>query len=154
MDVLKPVTIDELYITPFTARRVYDEDGVINWVPVERNLNPTGLRTVDFIARSFSAGQSDFKVMARQLGCSVQDLRGFLRTLTGMTADEFRNAYMFRLADDLLRYTAMTVDEVAKRSGLHSASQLCQQFMKHRKITAINRRLALRQPRDEGRYRV
>ena len=131
MDVLKPVTIDELYITPFTARRVYDEDGVINWVPVERNLNPTGLRTVDCIARSFSAGLSDFKVMARQLGCSVQDLRGFLRTLTGMTADEFRNAYMFRLADDLLRYTAMTVDEVLTHVRLYPFGHIFIEEVRH-----------------------
>lgn len=36
-------TLEQLYISPFTARRRYDEDGNVSWVPLERNTEPTGI---------------------------------------------------------------------------------------------------------------
>ena len=50
------MTLDEIYISPFTARRVYSEDGVVSWIPLKRNLEPTGIARLDFIFRSFSEG--------------------------------------------------------------------------------------------------
>ena len=154
MEPIKYLSLDEIYISPFTARRVYDEDGRMKWVAVERNLSPTGQRHLDFIARSMSEGHSDFEWLAARLGCKKTHLWGLLRALTGMSANEFRLAYIFRLADDMLRYTTMTVDEVARHSGCYSASCLCQQFLKYRGFTPAARRRALRGDRDAGKYRV
>ena len=154
MEQIKPLTIDEMYISPFTARRVYDEDGNISWVPLERNLNPTGERHVDALLQAFAEGHSDSKWIAERLGCSREDIWGFVRALTGMSMREFRHAYGFRLADDLLRYTSMTVGEVARRSGFYSASLLCQQYMKYHRQLPLARRRALRAPKDEDKYRV
>ena len=39
MQETKPITLDEIYISPFTARRVYSEDGVVSWIPLKRNLS-------------------------------------------------------------------------------------------------------------------
>lgn len=154
MAEVKLMTIDDLYISPFVARRVYNEDGVKSWVPIERNVNPTGMPVVDFIARSLAEGRSNISWIARQLGCSVTDIIGWCRTMTGMDAREFRRAYMFRLADDLMRYTSLSIDEVARRSGFHSASLLSQQYRKYRNKTAVEVRQTIRQSRDEGRYKV
>jgi len=74
--------------------------------------------------------------------------------LFGMEAREFRRAYMFRLADDLLRYTSMKVDEVARRVGAGSAANLCQLYRDNLRTTPDRRRRALRQARDEDRFRV
>ena len=154
MEEIKALTIEELWISPFTARRVYNEDGVLNWVPLERNLHPTGQRHIDFIARSLSEGHSDFGWMARRLGCRREDLWGLVQVLTGMDVREFRLAWMFRLADELLRYTTLSVGEVARLSGFSSASCICQQYKKYRHFSPNERRRALRREHDAGRYRV
>ena len=151
---LKRMTVDDMYISPFVARRVYNEDGVMSWIPMERNVNPTGIPVVDFIARSLAEGRSNMEWIARQLGCSGTDLHGWSRTMTGMDFREFRRAYLFRLADDLLRYTSLSIDEVARRSGFYSASLLSQQYRKYRNRTPVEVRRSLRQPRDEGRYKA
>lgn len=38
-------TLDQLYITPFTRRKRWDEDGHWQYVNIERNLSPTALPT-------------------------------------------------------------------------------------------------------------
>lgn len=154
MEQPKPLTLDEIYITPFTARRVYSEDGEIRWKPIERNLTPTGERHVDALLQAYARGEGDPRLLARSMGWSADDLRGFVRVLTGLNLQQLRRAYAFRLADDLLRYTSMTIDEVARRAGFYSASQMCQQFRRFRHQLPTERRKALRQPRDEGRYRL
>lgn len=154
MEQIQWITVDELYITPFTSRRVYSEDGAISWMPVERNLTPTGQRHLDFIARSMSEGHADFSWMAQRLRCSTADLCAMIRVLTGMDGRDFRHEYSFRLVDDLLRYTSMTVAEIARRTGFHSASSLCQQYMKYRHFSPDAHRKVIRQERDEGRYRL
>lgn len=154
MAELKLMTVDDLYISPFVARRVYNEDGVMSWVPIERNVNPTGMPVVDFIARSLAEGRSNMEWIARQLGCSGADLQGWSRAMTGMDFREFRRAYLFRVADDLMRYTSLSIDEVARRSGFCSASLLGQQYRKYRDRTPVEVRQSIRQPRDEDRYKV
>ncbi len=153
MAELKLLTVDDLYISPFIARRVYNEDGVMTWVPMERNVNPTGTPVMDFIARSMAEGRGDLDWLAAQLGCTREDLLGWYRTMTGMSAREFRHAYMFRIADELLRYTSLSIDEIARRTGFHCASLLSQQYKKYRRQTAVQVRRSLRQPRDEDRYK-
>lgn len=151
---IKFLTLDDLYITPFTARRVYNEDGVISWVPVERKLNPTGVSVIDFIVRSMSNGNCNWLWLARNLQCSLRDIKGLIRTVTNMNADKFRHDYMFRMADELLRYTTMSTTEVAKRAGFTSASSMSQQYARSRKISPKAQRLALQRSIDKGRFRL
>ena len=154
MDEIKKLTMEEVYVSPFTARRSYDEEGRVHWIPLERRTAPTGQRHVDFIIGSLAAGHSDYDWMAERLGCTREDLWGTVHLLFGMEAREFRRAYMFRLADDLLRYTSMKVDEVARRVGAGSAANLCQLYRDNLRTTPDRRRRALRQARDEDRFRV
>jgi len=154
MEPYKRLTLDDIYISPFTARRRYDEDGVLHWVPLERKLNPTGQPQLDYIVGLMNSGRNDLKWLARMLGCKVTDLHGLAHALFGMNATLLRREYIFRMADDLLRYTSMSIDEIARRTGCHCASSLCQQFVKHRGFTPDARRQALRRERDEDRYKV
>lgn len=153
MAVIEKLTIEEIYISPFTARRSYDEEGNVHWIPLERKVQK-GQRHVDFIIESLAAGQSDYDVIAQQLGCTRADLWGVIHMLFGMDAREFRRAYMFRFADDLLRYTSMTVGQIARRVGAGSAANLCQLYRDNLHTTPHSRRLALRKPKDVNRFRL
>lgn len=154
MEEYKRLTLEDIYISPFTARRRYDEEGVIHWDPIERNLNPTGFPQIDHIARLMSQGYTNLKWLAQHLGCRVSDLHGWAKTLFGMNAVELRRQYIFRLADDLLRYTSMSTEQIARRTGCYSSSSLCQQFIKHRHFTPDQRRQSIRRERDENRFKM
>jgi AraC-like DNA-binding protein len=154
METIPKLTIDDLYISPFTARRVFSEDGVMSYVPIERNTTPTGVTVIDRLLQEMAAGNSDPHHLAVMCRCTSDDLSGMLRVLTGWNLAEFRRQYFFRFADDLLRYTDLSVDKIARRIGAGSASNLCQQFIEYRHFTPKQRRIALQQPRDAGRYRM
>lgn len=154
MEAIKKLTVNDLYISPFTARRVYNEDGVMSYVPIERNTKPTGQVIMDRLAQEMAAGNTDNKRLAHIMGCTREELSGFIRVMTGMSFVDFRRQYIFRFADDLLRYTDLSVDKIARRIGAYSASSLSQQFMEYRHFTPKQRRIALQQPRDAGRYRM
>ena len=154
MEAIKKLTVNDLYISPFTARRVYNEDGVMSYVPVERNTKPTGQGIIDRLAQEMAAGNTDHLKLAHIMGCTREEFSGFIRVITGMSFADFRRQYIFRFADDLLRYTDLSVDKIARRIGAYSASSLCQQFIEYRHFTPKQRRIALQQPRDAGRYRM
>lgn len=52
-------TLGELYISPFTARRRFDEEGVMQYDPVERNLKPTGVEVMDHYLRRLTEGKDE-----------------------------------------------------------------------------------------------
>lgn len=154
MDKFRTLTVDDLYIPPFTAQKKYSEDGDEHWVPLERSLAPTGNPQADFVARLMAGGMTDLETIAKTIGCQTNDFYGWLRVTTGMSARLFRLQYIFRMADDLLRYTSMSIGEIARRTGSYSASALCQLYRKYRRCTPDDRRRAIRQHNDEGRFRL
>lgn len=147
-------TLDELYIGPFTTVRRFDENGSPRYVALERRLKPTGIYAADALLQSFARGESVLVHIARQMGCTARDLSGMMRCLTGMPSDDFRLAYRLRLADDLLRFTALPLAEVARRSGFGSAHNLHVAMRRHHQQTPDERRHKLRRPGDEGRFGV
>lgn len=147
-------TLDEVYISPFTAVRHYDENGQAVYSPLERNLHPTGLYAADHLLQSLTAGQNRLKDIADRLGCSDRDLSGFIRCLTGQPSHDFCIAYRLRLIDDLLRFTALSLSEVARRSGLGTARSLHRFVLRHHGCTPGDRRQQIRQVGDEGRFGI
>ena len=147
-------TLDEVYISPFTARRRYDEEGVMHYDAIERNTAPTGVEVMDHYLRRLSEGKDVVKDFCRIYGLRTEDMDALIFILTGMTGPDFRMAYQLRLADDLLRYTDLPLAEVARRSGLGSHTNFCVVIRRERKQTPTERREALRQKGDAGRYRV
>jgi len=147
-------TLDDLYISPFTKVRHYDENGQAVYSPLERNLQPTGLYAADLLLQSLTAGENRLKSIADRLGCSDRDLSGFIRCLTGQPSHDFCTAYRLRLIDDLLRFTALPLSDVARRSGLGTARSLHRFVLRHRDCTPSDRRAQIRQVGDEGRFAI
>ena len=145
-------TLDDLYITPFTRRARYDEDGRKHYVAVERNMSPTGIHVMDDYLRCLAAGRSNVGDFVARHGLTTGELAALIFILTGMKAMRFRLLYQARLADDLLRYTSLSPAEVARRSGIGSAINLYQSLRRDCNMSATERRQALRQEGDEGRF--
>lgn len=150
---IKKMTIEELYIPPFDRERVYDSQGVASYVPIERNLRPTGVEIIDRILQSLAAG-TPYRQMCQQMDFKLSDLTGFFRILTGMTTSEFSKLYSLRMADDLLRYTDMEMDEVARRSGIGTAVNLFYFYRDVHKTSPGERRYALRGRGDLRKFKL
>lgn len=148
-------TLDELYISPFTARRQFSDDGEASYVPLERRGAHTGIRVFDdylnYLARG---GSDDMQVFADRHGLRREDVESLVFVLTGMRGIVFRSAFQVRMADDLLRYTDMMMPEVAQRSGIGSANNLYLTYKREFGVAPGVRREQLRQKGDVGRFRL
>ena len=145
---------DELYITPFTQKKRYDEDGRWQYVAVERNTAPTGLRIMDDYLCYLTAGRSDMQAFADRHGLKMDEVGALVFILTGIKGVRFRQLYQMRLVDDLLRYTDMTPAEVARRSGLGSPNNMYLALRREYNMSATERRAFLQKEGDAGRYRL
>ena len=103
-------TLDEVYISPFTARRRYDEEGVMHYDEVERNLHPTGVEVMDHYLRRLSEGKDVLKDFCRIYGLRTEDMDALIFILTGMSGQDFRMAYQ------LLRSRGQVIDLFTKKS--------------------------------------
>lgn len=145
---------DELYITPFMQKKRYDEDGQWKYVAVERNMKPTGLRIMDDYLGYLTAGHSDMQAFADRHGLKLDEVGAMVFILTGIKGVRFRQLYQMRIVDDLLRYTDMAFDEVARRSGLGSPNNMYLALRREYNMSATERRHFLRKEGDVGRFRL
>ena len=145
---------DELYITPFMQKKRYDEDGRWQYVAVERNMKPTGLRIMDDYLGYLTAGHSDMQAFADRHGLKLDEVGAMVFILTGIKGVRFRQLYQMRIVDDLLRYTDMAFDEVARRSGLGSPNNMYLALRREYNMSATERRHFLRKEGDVGRFRL
>lgn len=149
-------SLDDIYISPFSEKRVYNsETGKAEYIPLERNQNPTGVKVLDDFIRYISEN-SNFsrKVFCNRHGIVSSDLTALCRILTGMNAEELYYAIRLRLINDLLRYTNLTPTEVAKRSGANTHQNLCLIIRSEYGCSPRTRRLRIQSKGDAGRYRV
>jgi len=145
---------DDLYITPFTHRRRFSEDGEMQYVPLERNLNPTGIRVMDDFVRFLSGGGSDVKVFCKRHGARVGDIDAIVFLLTGMRGVDFRYAYQRRMADEMLRYTSLPVADIARLCGYGTRTNFYFAYMRDCGCPPSERRQQLQQPKDKDLYRI
>ncbi len=148
------LTLDDLYISPLTKVRRYDDNGLPAYTTLERNLHPTGIYAADLLMQSLTNGETTLTTIARCLGCSGRDLSGLIRCLTGQPSEDFRNQYRLRLVDDLLRFTSLSLAEVAQRSGIGSERNLYTFCHRHHGCTPNDRRQQIRMVGDGGRFGV
>lgn len=154
LTVAPQFTLDDLYITPLRERRRYDERGRYTWVPVERRTEPTGLHIVDKYLQYLTAGCNDIGSFCKRYGLKTEELAGVMFMLTGLRGVRFRQLYQLRMVDELLRYTDLSVDEVARRSGLGSPNNLYLALRREYNLSATERRRALQRDGDAGFYRL
>lgn len=147
-------TLDDLYISPFTSARYYDDNGQPRYRPLERNLHPTGIYAVDLLLQSLTLGCGSLTALARRLGCSSRDISGLIRCLTGQPSDQFRTAYRKRLVTDLLRFTDLSLPEVAVRSGIGKKRNLHLFTNQHFGCTPEELRQRIRKVGDNGRFAI
>lgn len=147
-------TLEEIYISPFTHIRRFDDNGQPYYVPLERKLNPTGIYAADYLLQCFSRGDDTLKLIAARLGCSGRDLSGLIRCLTGLPSDDFRRAYRQRLVDDLLRYTTLNLSEVARLSGIGTKRNLHLFTNRLYNCTPDELRQRIRKAGDAGRFGI
>lgn len=145
---------NDLFITPFTQKRHYSEEGVVSYVPIERNLTPTGIRIFDEYLQYLAGGGSDLQAFADQRGLRREDIDSLVFVLTGMRGVEFRLQYQRWTAWYLLLYTDMSVAEVAKRSGIGSANNLYLTFKRDYNLAPGYYRIRNRKKGDVGRYKL
>lgn len=148
------LTLDDLYVTPLAKERHFDDDGRPYYTLRQRRMSPTGIAVVDELMRRWSRGSMVMRLDAEFLGCDKRDVSGFLKVLTGMRGDEFRELYQRRMLDELLRYTELTLEEVARRSGVGTPQNLCLFTQRRYHCTPFERRQRLRRQGDAGRYAV
>ena len=145
---------EQLYISPFRQRKRYDEDGRWKYVDMERQTAPTGLHIMDDFLNYLTAGQSDMQAFADRHGLKTEEIGALVFILTGIKGMRFRQLYQIRMCDELLRYTDLPYDEVARRSGLGSPNNMYLALRREYNMSASERRMFLRKDGDLGRFRL
>ncbi|MBR6141763.1 MAG: hypothetical protein IKQ37_08410 [Bacteroidaceae bacterium] len=121
---------------------------------MNRNTSPTGIRIFDAYLNYLTDGGSDLQEFAKRLGLRRDDIDSLVFVLTGMRGVDFRMKYQVLMADQLLRFTDMTIAEVSKRAGFGSANNLYLTYKREFNIAPGYRSPQLRQEGDVGRYKL
>jgi len=147
-------SLDDLYITPFTHELTSDGLGRTGYTPLERNMNPSGINVLDEYLQALSAGQADIGGFCARHNAKTSDLDGLMFLLTGMSNVDFRNRWMLRCADELLRHTDMTMPEIARRCGAGTRGNLYFIYERELNCSPSQRRAELRKQGDLGKYKI
>lgn len=147
-------TFDDLYITPFTHELTSDESGRTGYTPIERNLSPSGVSVLDEYIQALHEGKSDISGFCARHNAKTSDLDGLVFLLTGMSNQSFRNQWILRRADELLRYTDIHIAEIARRCGARSRNNLYFMYKRNMNCSPLQRRSKLRKRGDTDRYKI
>lgn len=147
-------TFDEVFITPFTHALTADGMGRTGYTPLERNLTPTGIHIFDAYLQALHRGDTDIAAFCRLYNARTYDLDGLVFLLTGMSNQVFRNRWIVRTADLLLRYTDIGVVEIARRCGAGTRTNLYFIYERDLNVSPSARRRQLRKPGDLGKYKT
>ncbi len=153
LTVLPQFPLEDIYITLFTERRIYDRDGNESYEPIEHRVKATHVEMLDALRLALDEGAVNLKSFGSRYGLTPPDLNGLVLALTGMEATTFRMAWQMRRVDELLRYTDLTIEEVARRSGVGTGSNLFYACQRDFHCSPSERRDAIREWNDVGRFR-
>ena len=153
LTVLPQFPLEDIYISLFTERRIYDRDGNESYEPIEHRVKATHVEMLDALRLALDEGAVNLKSFGSRYGLTPPDLNGFVLALTGMEATTFRMAWQMRRVDELLRYTDLTIEEVARRSGVGTGSNLFYACQRDFHCSPSERRDAIREWNDVGRFR-
>lgn len=145
--------LEDIYITLFTERRIYDCDGNERYEPIEHRVKATHVEMLDALRLALDEGAVNLKSFGNRYGLTPPDLNGLVLALTGMEATTFRMAWQMRRVDELLRYTDLTIEAVARQSGVGTGSNLFYACQRDFHCSPSERRDAIREWNDVGRFR-
>lgn len=156
MDLKPQFSVDDLYISPFTAERRFDPmTGAVLYVPIERNLHPTGIHLMDRYLQCLCTSKCyTLRSLQDFVGVRLADFSVMCRLLTGMHHEALHEVIRQRLADDLLRYTSLPLMDIAKRCGFGNYPAMCKFFQRRLKCTPGERQRQIRRKGDLGRLRL
>lgn len=126
----------------------------MSYVEVPRQMEPTGIHVFDAFLQYMSRGESNVKAFADGYGLRHEDLESLVFILTGMRGVDFRIAYHLKAAEELLRFTDLSMAEVARYSGFGSPNNLYLTYKREFNISPGYRRARLQKPGDRGLYKL
>lgn len=147
-------TLEQLYISPFTGQRHFDDEGRMYYTPLERNLTPSGIQVMDRYLQFLMSGGFYRPTFCAAEGITTAQLAALVTVLTGYNVVEFQNLYVIQVAEQLMRYTSLSIDYIARHYGGINASNFCRMYKRIKHVSPGPRRAAMRQPGDEDRYTV
>ena len=147
-------TLENLYFTAFNECRKFDEEGNVYYVPIEKNTHPTGVHVFDNFLNYLSAGNNNVPAFCKREGFSVKAFSHFCEVLTGMKVTTLKMKWVERTVLDLLRYSNLTIKEVAERSGVGSHFNLNRVCKKLSGYSAWNYRFYTQEEGEAGKYRI
>lgn len=129
--VIKPISIDQIYVSVLQAQRVVGDDGREYLEPVDKQVPQTGSIIMDAVAVILATTtESEVAGFARRMDVRPQDLTGAIRILTGMLPLEFFKLYRMRQIKEWLACTDLPISEIARRSPFSGLAALSKHFIK------------------------
>ena len=138
---LKKISVDDIYVSILTKRRVTDEEGWTRMEPVGRQIAPTGSMVMDAVAKAL-AGNCGLTArdLAKAMGTTTKDLHAVFRLLTGMPTVDFLKQYRQKRACEWLACTDLTATKIAPLSGYVASAEMTHYFKKYMKCTPMEYR--------------
>lgn len=130
-EILRKITIDEVYISPLKRRRVRREDGSEIMEEVPHAIRPSGSMIMDAVVQILFFGRV-FQInhIARILGVDPVKLAGAMQILTGMPMQDFLNIFRLYLVQEYLACTDLSLSQIAACCDFSSQSSLSHVFTK------------------------
>ena len=146
--------VEKLYVTPFIYERKFHPDGRSYLEEITVEIPATGIDVLDDFLRHVRAGNRSVQNIASQIGVAAVELNAFIKVLTGQTISEFIRLYMLHHAQQLLKYTDLSVDEIAHHCGFVNNSNLTQSFTPIVGMPPREYRYQNQSRLDKGRFRL
>ena len=131
-EILRKITIDEVYISPLKRRRVRREDGSEIMEEVPHAIRPSGSMIMDAVVQIlFFRRVFQINNIAHILGVDPVKLAGAMQILTGMPMQDFLNIFRLYLVQEYLACTDLSLSQIA---------ECCDCLMYSRRRSGVRRR--------------
>lgn len=128
-NTLRKYTLDEIYISVLTGKRVSNEEGWTKIQPVGQCACPSGSCILDAVVEALHGSRLRGKSqLARLLGVSANDLNGAVHLLTELRLVDFIEQYRLMQAKEYLGCTGLATEEIARRCGFESTAAFYRMF--------------------------
>lgn len=133
---IRKIQVEDLYVSPLAKRRVTNAEGWSRMEEVEKKVPPTGSLVMDAVAQILAEEPGlTTEELAKALGTNNAVLNHLFQFLTGKLTRDFLTEYRLKRACELLACTNLRLEEIARRSGFPSQSDLAKLFKERKQCT-------------------